>query len=51
MLAGRTGISFGPKEAAPTMADTTFLKDVVEPYVREWLAKNFGRPFQRSSFL
>jgi hypothetical protein len=26
--------------------DTTFLKDVVEPYVREWLGKNFGSPFQ-----
>jgi hypothetical protein len=32
------------------MADTRFLKSKVEPYVRDWLAQRFGRPF-RSEFV
>jgi hypothetical protein len=27
------------------MANTTFLKEKVEPHVREWLAEKFGKPF------
>ncbi len=29
----------------PEMADTTPLKEKVEPYVRTWLATKFGKPF------
>ncbi len=32
------------------MADTRFLKTKIEPYVRDWLANKFGKPF-RSEFL
>ena len=28
------------------MADTSPLKSKVEPYVRNWLADKFGKPFQ-----
>lgn len=29
------------------MANTTFLKDKVEPYVREWLAQKLGKSFSK----
>jgi len=32
------------------MANTNFLKERVEPYVRSWLANRFGKPL-RSIFL
>ncbi len=46
----RAKICLTLEATGPNVADTTFLRDVVEPYVREWLAKNFGKPFQ-SEFL
>ena len=29
------------------MANTNFLKEKVEPYVREWLVQKFGKPFKK----
>lgn len=29
------------------MADTRFLKEKVEPFVRQWLANKFGQPFSK----